>query len=126
RRALAPLARAEWDRTRRQRERNEPLLRAAVQVALELSPGLVTGRDDALAGGLELLLLALTVGDLPDDHQELVVAAGREAPLVVARFALEVERVLDHARRASVHGRATGLEHPVGQLVRKPIPDGQS
>jgi hypothetical protein len=38
-----------------ERERDEPLLRAVVQVALDLAPRVVGGLDDARARGLELL-----------------------------------------------------------------------
>src|SRR5205823_14653004 len=103
----------------------ETLLRPVVQVSLQLPPGLVARRDDALPGRLELLLLLFPVGDLPDDHQELVVAAGRKARLVVASRAVELERVLDHARRPAVDRRTARLEHPVGEVVWKTIPDGE-
>src|SRR5690348_3950512 len=71
----------------RQRQRDEPLLRAVVEVALELAPLLVAGGDDARARRLELFLLALPLGDLAHDHQELVLAARSEPRFVVAGLA---------------------------------------
>ena len=71
----------------RERERDETLLRAVVEVALEPPSLFVAGRDDACARGLELGLLPLPLRDLADDHQELVLTARREARLVAAHVA---------------------------------------
>src|SRR5262249_59702522 len=92
-----------------------------MEVALELAALLVPGRDDARSRRLELLLLALSVCDLADDHQELILAARREARFVVARLAGDLELVLDHLRRAAVDRGLPGLEHAFGQLCGQAV-----
>src|SRR6185437_8516015 len=75
-----------------------------------------------LARRLELFLLLLPFGDLPNDHQELVIAARSEASFIVAPSVLEVEVVLDYTGVAAER-RASRLEHPVGQVDRQSIPE---
>ena len=75
----------------RQRERDEPLLRAVVEVALESPALLVAGRDDPRARGTKLLLLLLaqrdvdTAGDDPHDLAPLVAGAGALRHAIVRR-----------------------------------------
>ena len=56
----------------RERERDEPLLRAVVQVPLEPPALVVAGFDDARARGAQLRLLRLALGDVGAADDELV------------------------------------------------------
>ena len=61
----------------RERERDEPLLRAVVEVALEPAPGLVARLDDAGARRAQLLLLPLPVADVREQRQVADHVLGR-------------------------------------------------
>ena len=68
-----------------ERERDQPLLRAVVEVALEPPPLVVAGRDDPRARGAQLLLLLLAqrdveaAGDDPHDPARVVEQRARSA-----------------------------------------------
>ena len=72
--------------------------------------------------GLELLLLLLSLRDVADDHQELVVPAGGEASLVMACAFFEVERVLDHAG-VSGERSSSRRQHAVGEVLWQAVPE---
>src|SRR3712207_1621545 len=65
-------------------DRDEPLLRAVVQVPLETAPLGARGLDDARAGTPELLLVALPLGDVHPGDQPARLASlvheGRHPP----------------------------------------------
>src|SRR6266513_2919985 len=67
-----------------EREGDEPLLRAVVEVALEPAAFRVRRLDDARARLADLMLLLLAVGDLADDRDDLVRGARDHARLVLA------------------------------------------
>src|SRR5213078_2248298 len=54
----------------RERERDEPLLRAVVEVALEPAPLGVLRLDEPVPGGAELVLGALAIGDVAEKPGE--------------------------------------------------------
>src|SRR5205823_3591662 len=114
------------DEAEREGNRDEPLLRAVVEVSLQLAACFVTRGDDPRARGLELLLLALPLSDLPNDHEELVVAAGGEPALVVAGPRGEVERVLDHRHLSPIECGSAGFHHSFGKLRGEPVPNSES
>ena len=97
-------------------------MRTVVEIALQLPARIVACGNDALARRLELLLLPLSLRDLANDHEELLVATGGEATLVVTFSVLEVERVFDHVR-SSGNRSPSRREHAVGKVARQAIPE---
>ena len=115
----------------RQRERDQPLLRAVVEVALEPPPRVVARRDDARPRRAQLLFLLLaqrdveTAGDDADDLAVVVeerrAAPGDDAPLA----ALVREGVLVLGGREVGRGGVEARDHrgALG-LVDEDVPEG--
>src|SRR5213078_2407192 len=99
----------------------EPLLRAVVEVPLEPAAGVVLRLDDSRTGGLQLPLLMLPVGDLPDDQEELALAGCRHAAFVVAGLAVEVELVFERLRPGAGECLLRSGHDPVGEVPRQAV-----
>ncbi len=72
-----------------------------------------------VALALELARLPGEVREVADDEDELVVAGGDDAALVLVRLAAQLERVLDLLQAALLDGPTSGLEDEVGDLGRE-------
>ena len=80
------------EQSQRERQRDEPLLRAVVQVAFQSSPLRVRRFDDPGPRTPQLFLRSSLVREVADDRGHLVGPAGRDARLEVAPVAGQVER----------------------------------
>ena len=95
----------------RQRERDEPLLGAVVQVALDPPPGRVARLDEPRAGGRQLLA---RVGAGECEADQLREVARAAAPTSAGRGSspLVVTTTAPHSAPATVIGAATAERYP--------------
>src|SRR5207244_6984739 len=121
----------------RQRERDQALLGAVVQVALEPAPLGITGLDDARTRRLELDeavaqlrlepleldLGLLSLRDVPDDDHDLVRAAPDDPALDVAQAAAPLDLVLDGDDLARVEGAPDAVHDDLGDGRRDGLGD---
>ena len=98
-----------------ERDGDESLLRAVVQVALDASALGVPGRHDPGARLLQLTRYVVQVGDVADDRDDFVLGGGRDPNLEVALLAeMGAKPVLDGREPAGLERRADARHQLLG------------
>ena len=80
-------------------------------------------RSAEVALALELACLKRALGEVADDEDELVGAAGDRPALVVTGLPLDLQRVLDVLEHAVRDRTSPGAQHGVRDLRREPVLD---